>query len=191
MKRSNAALSVIAVIVFLFGLAVLAVPQVASLVPVSEPFVVVVGVSALLFGALAVKQRTTTEIEQATTPETERPATLPTPGDDVDELIAAAGLTVPHRSEADPRRTLRRRLEAAARETLIEHRGCSAEEADEQLREGTWTDDPHATAFFTGRLPEATPLAKRLRIRLAVRDPFARRARHAADAIARIGGGEP
>jgi hypothetical protein len=187
-NRSEAALALIALVVFLFGLLVLAVPQVAALVPVSEPFVVLVGVCALLFGALAIRKRTRIDIDQATTPDPERPAELPIPGDDVDELIAEAGLTVPHRHEADPRRTLRRRLEETACTTLVEQEGYSRADAEAELREGTWTDDPHAIAFFTGRLPEETPLGLRIRTRLAVRDPFARRARNAAAAIATIAG---
>ena len=186
MSRPNRALPAIAIVLFLFGIAVLAVPRVARLVPASEPFVVVVGVLALLFGVLAVRQRTTVEIDQTTTPDPEQVADLPTPGDDIDELIADAGLSVPHRSTRDPRQTLRQRLRKAGEQALIHREGCSVAEARRRLREGEWTDDPHAIAFFTGMLPEWTPLRMRLRTRLAVRDPFARRARHAADAIATI-----
>jgi hypothetical protein len=186
MTRLNRTLSLIAIGLFLFGLVVLAVPRFATIVPASEPLVVFVGVLALLFGVLAVRQRTNVDIDQTVTPDPERPADLPTPGDDVDELIADAGLTVPHRSNRDPRQTLRTRLRRAGEQALIQRRGCSIDEARAMLRNGEWSDDPRAVAFFTGTLPESTPLGMRLRTRLAVRDPFARRARHAADAIAAL-----
>ena len=69
--------------------------------------------------------------------------------------------------------------------TLQRREAYSAEEAREALEAGTWTGDPFAAAFFTGRAPDAE-VTDRLRELLHRELPFKRRAVRAVDAVERL-----
>lgn len=168
------------------GLAAVAVPGIATPLPTGEAFVVVVG-AVLVLGALGQAQRRRrTELEYAETPDAELAVDLPTPGDDVDRRLSR--LTLTRFNEAE-RYRLREEFGDVAAATIQRRERCSADEAERALREGTWTDDPFAAAFFTGSAPEASA-TERVRELLHRETPFKRRAVRAIEAVERLLEGE-
>lgn len=122
-----------------------------------------IGALAVL-GALVVARISMTADRSSPEPPTvETEAELPVPGEDVDALLAEI--------DADPlgsiqdRDELSRRLTAIAVRLFADRYGFREEAARAALDEGTWTDDPHAAAFFIGQYPEWAPLRLQLRDR--------------------------
>lgn len=186
MTRIDRILLVVAGVAFVFGLGALFVPGIAAALSTPASSIAVIGLIAILLGLLFLKYRYDTDIARTDLPEPERPAPLAVPGDEVDRMINDVGLSLPDRTHSDPRRELRRRLTGAAIDTLVTGHNMTEAEARERLAQGTWTDDPHAAAFFTHELPEWASTSVRLRTRLSIRDPFARRAIRAAEEISAI-----
>ncbi len=149
------------------------------------------GVLALVQGGRVALDRRGASQEVAETPDPETEQDLPVPGDDLDEALSAVRrrtATVSRgakRSRRQRRATVRERIETAALDTIVRQYGCTRERARRALETGEWTDDPDAAAFFTGDLDGVGPRG-RLRRMLASEPPFSRRARHAADAVARL-----
>ncbi|WP_459191889.1 DUF7269 family protein [Halosimplex sp. J119] len=177
--RITAALGALLAVV---GLVAIAVPSVTTPLPASEGIVVAVG-AVLVLGALGqIQRRRTTEPEYAETPDAELAVDLPTPGDGLDRRLDRLALT---RFNEGQRHRLREEVGEVAVATIQRRERCSAEEAEQALREGTWTDDPFAAAFFTGRPPE-TSTTNRLRELLDRESPFKRRAIRAIGEIERL-----
>jgi hypothetical protein len=166
----------------LVGIAALAAPGITAPLPTGEPFVLLVGL-VLLLGAVAQAQRRRhTDLEYAETPDAELAVELPTPGDDFDRRLGRLRLTRFNEAE---RHRIREELGDVAAETIRRRERCSEEAARRALDEGTWTDDPFAASFFTGRVPEA-PTTDRLRELFDRESPFKRRAVRAVDALERL-----
>ncbi|WP_436929533.1 DUF7269 family protein [Halosimplex halobium] len=179
---SRSVTATLGVILGVVGLAALAVPQITTPLPTGDPFVLVVGLVLLLGAVAQVQRRRHTELDYAETPDAELAVELPTPGDDLDRRLGRLRLTRFNESE---RRRISDEIGDVAAETIRRRERCSPEEARRALDEGTWTDDPFAAAFFTGRVPEA-PTTDRLRELLDRESPFKRRAARAVDAIERL-----
>jgi len=164
------------------GLVAVAVPRITTPLPTGDAFIVIVG-GVLLLGTLGqIQRRRRTEVEYAETPDAELAVDLPTPGDDFDRRLNRLSLT--RFNEAD-RHRLREDIGEVAVTTLQRREAYSAEEAREALEAGTWTGDPFAAAFFTGRAPDAE-VTDRLRELLHRELPFKRRAVRAVDAVERL-----
>jgi len=168
------------------GLVAVAVPQITTPLPTGEAFVVIVGVVLLLGAFGQIQRRRRTEVEYAETPDAELAVDLPTPGDEFDRRLDRLALT--RFSEAD-RHRLREDVGEVAMTTLQRREGYSPEEAAEAVEAGTWTDDPFAAAFFTGRPPDAD-VTDRVRELLHRELPFKRRAVRAIDEVERLLGGD-
>jgi hypothetical protein len=166
----------------LAGLVALAVPSLTTSLPVDEDVVLLLGIVLLLGAFGEIQRRRGTELEYADTPETERVVDLPTPGDDVDRRLDRMTLT---RFNELERQRLREDVREAALATIQRRDGCSREVAERALREGTWTDDPFAAAFFTRRAPDVAPTS-RVRALMSTTTPFERRAVQAIDAVHRL-----
>ena len=91
------------------------------------------------------------------------------PGDDVDRKLAAAasGSTV-------AREELHDRAESAVVDALVRRRDCSRERARELLRDGEWTDDPDAAAFFAAEGYRRPSVRDRVRVLLGRESTFRR-----------------
>jgi hypothetical protein len=164
------------------GLVAVAVPRITTPLPTGDTFIVIVG-GVLLLGTFGqIQRRRRTEVEYAETPDAELAVDLPTPGEDFDRRLN--GLALTRFSEAD-RHRLREDVREVATATLQRREGHSPEEAAEAVQAGTWTDDPFAAAFFTGRPPEADVI-DRVRELLHRQLPFARRTVRAIDEIERL-----
>ena len=136
--------------------------------------------AGLLVAASALVSRERSGLRQTETPTPERPVTAPAAGDAVDEAIGSRTALLPVVGQ-NRREQLRERLRTAAVETRVRRGECAPEEARRRLDEGTWTDDPEAAAFLTGREPDSEArIAALLRL-----EPWSRRgARRAVRAVA-------
>jgi hypothetical protein len=180
MSRLLAAFGVVLGVVGLIG--VLA-PGVVSGLPGGRGALVLVGAAILLQGVRVVNNRRRDRPEELETPDAEVTLELPTPGDDADADLRF--LAEERRFDRERRRRIRDRMYAAAVEAVARRRGCSEEAARTVVEDGTWTDDPHAAAFFTN-IQENGTLTDEIRYVIRNESVFARRARHAADAVHRL-----
>ena len=182
--------------VVILGLAVGAVldPELAGRLDVAAAFgndylfVVPLGVGAtvVLMGSLA--SRTIRGVDQARPPDPERVPTADAPGSEFDRLVGGGWRTAP--AAIRRREALHDRLRAVAIRTLVSETGCTRTEARRRVETGTWTEDHEAAAFLVedpdgGRQSAADVVGAVLRLEL----PLQRRARRAAEAVARLHGG--
>lgn len=183
------AVAVLGVVAFGLGVLMLVSTSVATVVPGNTTVVTAGGVALALLGAAIVYGRRNVEIALADPPAPEPRPTFPVPGDDVDGLLegrwARSRETGPVRATGR-RERLRRRLDAVAVAAVAAEYSCTEEKAREKLETGTWTDDPHAAAYFLGELPEWATIGSRIR---SVVSPVGQErtwARHAIEAIGAI-----
>ncbi len=174
------------------GFAMLVDRGLASAFRTSQIFLVVLGGIAVVQTYRVIRGRRRTEIEITETDDPETEQDLPVPGEDFDGTVRnMRGLRRPdgRYREAGRNRYVRardrinERLETAAVETIVRKSGCTEREAREALEAGTWTDDPVAAAYFTGKLEE-TSLRRRIGLALSSEARHQRRANRAARAIA-------
>lgn len=85
--------------------------------------------------------------------------------------------------ENDDRLLVRDRAEATAVTVLAATEGYSETEAEERVRDGSWTDDPRAAAFLGGATVPKPPLWMRI-VDWLHGDPYRRQARAAVAEIA-------
>lgn len=170
------------VLLALVGLAALVEPSLTTPLPTGSGFVFVFGLLLLLGAAGQAQRRSKAEFEYATTPDTERAIELPTPGEDIDEALDGISLV---RVDDLKRQRLREAIRSTAVATIQRREGCSKAEAERALTDGTWTGDPYAAAFFTGRV-EVANRRQRMRSLVSPTPPFKRRATHAMDEIHRL-----
>lgn len=160
-------------------------PGLAAGIAVGTWALTLAGGLALLLALRRAGERRRTSLETADAPAHERVQPLPRPGESFDEAVASGDLDRPNRTRTNSR--VNDRLERAAIDALVRHRGLDESAAREALAEGTWTDNPWAAAQFLGTFPGW--MSRRERLRAAVvRGPRARCAERAADEIARIAG---
>jgi hypothetical protein len=164
------------------GLAAYVSPTVAGVAFVDEFYVVMVGGLATLQAGRVARDAWRAPTDLATTGDPELVEGIPTPGEEFDETLAAAGSV----HQIDGRQEVERRLGRAAREVLERRRGCSPEEARERLEDGSWADDSLAAAFFSERAQKRIPWRTRTRIRLGSDSEYGVRAERAAAELDRI-----
>jgi len=180
--------SAVGAVLVVVGFAMMFVPGLSALFPPNEVYLTVVGVGFALQTVTIGRSRTTTPYEQTDTGDPEISQDLPTPGDDFDELLAQAGTT---RRYGNQRETVRERLRHAAVDVVVRTEGVSREDAVARIESGSWTDDPYAAAFFTGRVEDAS-LVERLSLFDRTRSQYERWATHAArEIVERSEGAEP
>jgi hypothetical protein len=172
--------SAFGVLLVVVGFAFLFVPGLAGAFDANELYLSLVGVGFALQTVRVVNARRKTPYDQGETDDPEIAQDLPTPGDDFDDLMHDAGAA---RHGKHEREVVRERLRAAAIAVIVRTDGVSRDEAVSRLDEGTWTDDPYAAAFFTGRLT-GTSLTQRISLFDGSRSQFERWSTHAATEIA-------
>lgn len=150
-RRLPAAVGVLAVV---FGLAGV-VSGATGPFSLTEVFVTVVGLLALIQGARYALERRAVDPNWTDLGEPERRYRAPTPGDDFDRHVNVSHLPV-----ASLRRT-RNRIRDAAVASLVAN-GVPAETAEERVESGEWTDDPVAAAFLHPG-PTQVPIRDRIR----------------------------
>ena len=179
---SRSVTATLGVVLGVVGIAALAAPGITTPLPTGDAFVILVGLVLILGAVAQVQRRRHTELDYAETPDAELSVELPTPGDDLDRRLGRLRLTRFNEAE---RHRIRERIGDVAAATIRRRERVSAEAARQALEEGSWTTDPFAAAFFTGRVPEA-PTTDRVRELLDRESPFKRRAVRAVDAVERL-----
>ena len=110
MSRLRRFAGTVGVVAAAAGFVFLLAPSYAGYVDVSEGFVILVGVVALLQGLRVVSRRRRSRVVEFETPDPETRQSLPTPGDDFDDDLAVRR----GRHWAARRERVTERLEAAA-----------------------------------------------------------------------------
>lgn len=148
---------------------------------------VLLAIVGLAWGLLVAKRWTEADLGGYRPPERERVAPVPAPGEDVDELLALGEAAGGETGRYYRSRGRDRLLELGVR-TLVVHRGLAPEAAHRRLREGTWTDDPDAAAFFRlrGDAGAADALGGAIGASVGREHPNTRRARRAVAELRRI-----
>lgn len=170
------------------GIAALALGAVAvvspGLVPVSptRPVATLVGVLALFQSVRVIRGRLRGSLDEAETPDPERPLATPQPGEDIESEFTQFLLDA---SQSRSRRA-RDALTAAAIAVLTQFEGLTESDAKEQVDAGTWTDDIYAAAFLAEEGFRGLPF--RLQVRNAFRgDSLTQRSiRNTVDAIVSV-----
>jgi len=180
-------LTVLGVVAVALGLLMAVQPRLASAVGTGYAAVTVVGLLALVQGIRVARSRQATDLQAAETPDVETVESMPTPGDEFDEMVAQLR-SGPRRVLIRERADLRDALEEAALTAVADRENCSREQAAEALDAGTWTDDVHAAAFLGGADAPSPPLLDRVKIAASGESPFQLQIRRTADAVARTAG---
>lgn len=167
------------------GLVAVAVPQITTALPTGDAVVTVLAVVLLLGALREVQRRRHTAFEYTETSDTELTLELPTPGDEFDRELSRVTVT---RFNQIRRQQIRDEIRETTVETVQRRERCSEDEARAMVQNGTWTDDPFATSFFTRR-PPRTSRRKRLRELFSSTPPFKRRAVAAIEATYRLAEG--
>jgi hypothetical protein len=136
----------------------------------------------LVLLVVAVQARRRADVQRATFLEPERRHAFPTPGADLDRIVARgfAGTDV---DAVRTREQLRDRLYPIAVNTVMRRENVSRERAEKLLETGEWTDDRLAARYFAGPRVEVA-VTERLRRRLRGQSMRAVYARHAVDDLA-------
>lgn len=153
--------------------------------------VAALGALGTLVGLLMLATGRSGNLVQTTTPDPERPPSVPAAGDDFDRTVRSLRFTLPLVGRS-ARRTVRERLRAAAVEATAHDAGCSRAEAERRVADGTWTDDDAAAAFLATDGGPSAAVGGRLTALVDGETLGQRRARRAADAVvARARGAGP
>ncbi|WP_436910847.1 DUF58 domain-containing protein [Halosimplex marinum] len=144
----NRILIAIGAILFAAAAAMIVVPDLSSALPSATQGVFLVGIIALVTGLGVVRRRLRGEVEETVTPDPERPAGNPMPGEDVDRMLYE--MTHLRQGVTENREHLEERLENLAVAVIRNREDCSVEEARRILEAGEWTDNETAADFFRG-----------------------------------------
>jgi hypothetical protein len=162
-------------------------PRLASAIGTGYAAVTMIGLLALVQAIRIARSRQATDLQAAETPDVETVESMPTPGDEFDEMVAELR-SGPRRVLIRERADLRDALEEAALTAVADRENCSREQAADRLDAGTWTDDVHAAAFLGGADAPSPPILDRVKIAASGESPFQFRIRRTADAVARTAG---
>lgn len=128
------------------GIVLLFAPTAASSLPFNLLVAELAALGAVGLAIWVVRTRYRAAERRTVVPDVELPLATPTPGDDVDDLIYQ--LTQLGEGRIEHRERIFERMEEIATTVLMEQQNCSEEAAKQQLRDGTWTDDALAAAYF-------------------------------------------
>ena len=161
-RRVTVLLGVIALVL---GIAtVLLVNPLVDLLPSSYVMVVTVGALAFVGGLWMARQRYRAGIEELPVPNVERVLSTSAPGHDID--LALYRLTKFREGTIEYRELIQERLAEVALAVIKQRDDCSREEAIESLRDGSWTSNQYAQAFFTGGSPPSQTWQEKLKNRI-------------------------
>lgn len=177
--RLSAAIGVVLAVV---GLVALVVPSVTTALPANDLVVLGVGAVLALGGFREVWRRRNADPGYAETTDAEEPVELSTPGEEFDRRMDRLSNVL---YQGNVRQRVREEVTKVALETLQRRFDYGESEARQVLRAGSWTDDPFAASFFTGKPPETDTIS---RARELVRSgtSFQHRARRAVDELYRL-----
>lgn len=164
------------------GILALTVPGVLAL-GVGQPVIWLIAALSLVLAVRAIQARRRTEFQQASTGTPEYKRSAPRPGQTLNDAFKQF-LGAPH---GNYRYRTREGLAAAARAVITRYTDSTLQEAREHIQDGSWTDDPAATAFFTG--DDYRPrLSRRIRAVLPRGTEPRREVNRTVDAITAVAG---
>lgn len=173
----------VGLVILVAGLALFLLPEVALGLGM---LILLANLAALLSIGLALwvaRERYRASPNETRVPDVEFPLSTPPPGHEFDELIHL--LTRERQGRLEYREQIREAVGEIAVGVLMQRDDCSREQAIEQLREGTWTNDEVAAGYFTGDVTDSkTSLVEQLRQRfLGEETGFERQLRRTIGAI--------
>ncbi|MGB9986541.1 DUF7269 family protein [Salarchaeum japonicum] len=163
------------------GVVFVVAPGFAGTLGTNRTAIFALGALALLLGVRAGSARRAASRESASLPEVESRVTFDRPGADRTDRLRTAASSRMNRD----RRELREDLRETAMSVLTAYGGYTTADAEAALRDGTWTDDPHAAAFFARTTP-TRPLRIQLRDVVRGTAAFDRRATRAVAELSAI-----
>jgi len=107
-------------------------------------------------------------LAQSETPEPERPTEVPAPGDRFEQTVGSWWFPLPIVG-ATAREEVRERLRLVAIETVARTGDMPRSEARAAVTDGTWTDDPAASAYLRGSGDTSVGVSSAWRERRSVR----------------------
>ncbi|WP_459194075.1 DUF58 domain-containing protein [Halosimplex sp. J119] len=144
----NRLLIAIGALLFVGAMALIVVPGAGSALPFGNEVIFGIGALGAVTGFGVARRRLKGEVEETVTPDPERPAGNPMPGEDVDRMLYE--MTHLRQGVNENREHLEDRLENLAVAVVRNREDCSVEEARRILDAGEWTDNEQAAAFFQG-----------------------------------------
>jgi len=185
-KRIHWASGVIGIALLVAGLLVVFVPGLEGVLPLDSAFVGLAAVIALGLGIWRARVRYATGVEHVDLPMPELPYALPTPGDDLDEMLyrytrlGEATLEYPER--------IGERLREVAAATIAHREAITRDAALDRLESGEWTEDRLAASFFSDAVsaPEASAGERIKRTLGRGERPYERQVEATVDAIVSI-----
>lgn len=144
------------------------------------------GIAGIAAGAVLARRWVRSEERGYRPPERERRRPVPVPGDDVDDRLAFA--TAGGSSEAAQfyRSRTREELRDLAIDVLVTRREETPDSARQRLRDGSWTADDRAAAFFRLGGSSGDEVTGVVRRRVGGDHPHVERARAAVAELTRI-----
>jgi len=185
-KRIHWASGIVGIGLLVAGLLVVFVPGLESVLPLDSAFVGLAAVIALGLGVWRVRIRYNNGVDHVELPIPELPYALPSPGDELDDMLyrytrlGEATLEYPER--------IGERLREVAIATIAHREGISRDEALEQLENGTWTESRLAASFFSEEVsaPEASAGERVKRLVGRAEHPYERQVEATVDEIVSI-----
>lgn len=139
----------VGIALFVCAVAVMFAPQFGIDLPIAKQLTVVLGAVVVGAGALYIRGESRTA---ADIPATEGPASLPTPGDEVEDQLETLSRhpfrPTEKRRWKETHDDLHERLYSLAVATLSKRYNLTETEATQLLESGTWSENDLAVAFF-------------------------------------------
>ena len=145
--------------------------------------VVAIGALGLLVAIPVLGSGRDGNLVQADMPTPEEPVTVPPAGNDFDETIGSWSFRLPFVGRKH-RRSVEKRLRAAAVETVMRAENCTRKDARQLVESGEWTDDPAVAAYLGGSNVSGVGTGSRVSTVLTGRSWYQRCARRTATEIA-------
>lgn len=182
-RRIHWVSAAIGVVLVLAGIGVLVSPEIADAIPLTEALLAPVAVVGLLLGLWRIRVRWQTTPGHLSLPDPEVPFALPTPGDDLDELVY--GYTERGEGTLEYPERIGERLREVAIAALVDRENITQDEALDRLEAGSWTDNQYAAAYFSSQisLPDPSPRERLNRLLNRGEHPYRRQIRETVDSI--------
>lgn len=185
----------IGVVLFIAGATAVVAPGVAPALPIAEGLIVLTGLTLVAAGVGYAVSTVRRPVSGLTTPNPEGPVDLPGPGDELEQQLRFLSTDPDNPDDLqkwrESKETVTDQLYDLAVTTMTDRWGIEEQQAAEFLTAGTWSEDPHAVAFFTGSYPDWTPRSVSARVDQPLVDfSVATRARHAIEEVGAIEAGD-
>lgn len=163
MSRARSALAAIGVLAVVVGMSFVVAPSFAAILTVPRVALMLVGAIALVEGLRSIRTRRNSDIAGAEVPDPEPGIEPPVPGEEFDRLVIRWSTWRDHRRITNVDNRVLDRLRDAAIRAVMNRDAVSRREAEREIEEGTWTDDPVAAGFLSPTLETTAPLQVQLR----------------------------